>query len=85
LYTGEKPGQKLGPNGRREWDLLDRVTKGTLSLGDLFDAWSKDDLDGLRARLADDDLALRIPDWDAWLADRVGAVSKTRYVVHVGR
>jgi hypothetical protein len=38
---------------------------------------------GSRARLEDDDLALCIPKWHAWLADRVGEVSQTRYVVHV--
>lgn len=58
--TSRKPTAKaiermlvdLGPNGQRAWDLLDRVEASTLSLADLFDAWSHQVLAGLGDRLA---------------------------------
>src|SRR5581483_8948882 len=43
---------ELGPTGQRAWDLLDRVADGSLSMGALHDAWSANDLDGLRVRLS---------------------------------
>jgi integrase len=74
----------------RSWDLLDRVEANTLSLGDLFDAHSNNDLDGLRQRLRDTeerakepDLDERIPRWAAWLTDRVRGDTKAHYVAHV--
>jgi integrase len=74
---------ELGPNGRREWDLLERVVDGSLPLGRVFDAWSNNDLDGLRAQLTDVDLTTLIPDWQAWLVDRVGPDSRDHYLAHI--
>jgi integrase len=54
---------ELGPRGRRAWDLLTPVAQGTLALGELHDAWSRSDLDGLRARLADIDLEPHVAIW----------------------
>ncbi len=68
---------QLGPYGARAWDLLDAVLAKRLSLGALFDAYRNDDLDGLRARLTDVDLAAHIPSWEAWLADRVNTTAPT--------
>ena len=75
--------QDLGPRGRRAWDLLDAIAEDRLSLGALYDAWRMNDLDGLRARLADEDLAAHIPTWRTWLADRVKASTAELYVVHL--
>jgi integrase len=75
--------EDLGPQGRRAWDLLDAVAEDRLSPGELYDAWSMNDLDGLRARLADQDLAGHIPAWRTWLADRVKAGTADLYVVHL--
>ena len=36
----------LGPKGKRAWDLLDEVAADRLTLGELFDAWKADDLEG---------------------------------------
>jgi integrase len=70
---------ELGPKGSRRWDLLEPVVEGRLKLAELFDAWRARDLDGLKARLDDRDLALTLPDWKAWLNDNRVA-SADRYV-----
>ena len=74
---------QLGPYGARAWDLLDAVLAKRLSLGALFDAYRNDDLDGLRARLADVDLAAHVPGWEAWLTDRVKATTADHYRAHL--
>jgi integrase len=73
----------LGASGQRAWDLLDRVEANTLSLGDLFDAYRLNDLDGLRERLRDVDLSEHVDGWAAWLADRVRPDTAAHYVAHV--
>src|SRR4051812_18480778 len=74
---------ELGPRGRRAWDLLDAVHDDRLTLGALYDAWRMNDLDGLRARMTDENLAAHIPAWRVWLADRVKASTAELYVVHL--
>jgi integrase len=73
----------LGPRGARAGDLLDSVADRTLALGDLYDAWRSNDLDGLRARRTDVDLAGHVDGWAAWLADRVKPVTVESYLAHV--
>ena len=73
----------LGPSGQRAWDLLDLVEANSLSLGDLFDAYRYNDLDGLRERLKDVDLEPHVASWELWLADRVRADTARHYVSHV--
>jgi integrase len=73
----------LGPQGKRTWDVIEAVLDNRLTLGELYDAWRLNDLEGLRARLADEDLTAHIPGWRAWLTDRVKAATAERYVVHV--
>jgi|GEM_PF-565116 len=79
----ERMLEELGPHGKRAWDLLERVAGGTLALADLFDAYSNNDLDGLRARLADVDLEPYVEEWHAWLGDKVKASSADHYLAHV--
>lgn len=59
--------EELGRKGQRAWDILDRVTASPpkLALEQLWDWWVADnrDLSKIRSRLADEDLALRIPAW----------------------
>ncbi len=74
---------QLGPSGSRAWDLLDLVLAKRLSLGALFDAYRNDDLEGLRARLTDVDLAEYIPSWEAWLTDRVKPTTADHYCAHL--
>jgi len=73
----------LGARGQREWDLLDRVESNTLKLSVLYDAWSMNDLDGLRARLDDVDLEHHVRPWTKWLSDRVEPSSADHYLAHV--
>src|SRR4051812_39330919 len=64
--------ESLGPNGQRAWDLLDRIAANTLTVGQLYDAWQMNDLQGLRERLQGDvDLEPHITNWSARLADYV--------------
>ena len=73
----------LGPKGKRAWDLLDDVAADRLTLGELYDAWSTDDLAGLRARQVDVDLADHITGWQAWLADRVTRDTAAHYLAYL--
>ena len=73
----------LGPKGRRDWDLLERVVDGTLTLGRLYDAYVNNDLATLRARLADADLTEHVPGWVLWLGDRVSADTRAHYEAHL--
>ncbi len=73
----------LGPKGRRDWELLERVAAGTLELGTLYDAWQRNDLDGLRRQLDDVDLAAHVAGWSAWLADRVKPATADHYSAHL--
>ena len=70
--TNHKPTAKaiermliaLGPKGQRAWNLLEMVEKDTLALGVLYDAYANSDLDGLRARLQDTNLAEHVEGWE---------------------
>jgi len=68
---------------RREFDLLNAVVNDRISLGELYDAHRDRTLDALRAKLDDVDLAVYVDGWQKWLTDRVGKVSRDRYLVHV--
>lgn len=79
----ERMIRDLGPQGKREWDLLDAVHDGRVSLGDLFDAHRMGDLQGLRARLDDVDLSAYLDRWQAWLVGRVTPEGAAKYLGHV--
>ena len=81
---------------RREWELLDAVTGGdrrtlgrraevALTLGALFDAWRANDLEALKARLADMDVEPLVPEWQDALRAKLGRDSETvaHYLTHV--
>jgi integrase len=59
--------QELGRKELRAWDILEAVTASPprLALSTLWDWWVSDnrDLTKIRARIADEDLAVRIPGW----------------------
>ncbi len=74
---------QLGPSGTRAWDLLDAIVAKRLGLGALFDAYRNGDLDRLRARLTDVDLAAHIPSWEAWLTDQVKPTTADHYRAHL--
>src|SRR3954469_11269907 len=59
---------------RREWELLEAVTCAPprLSLGDLYDADQRDQLDQLRERLRDVDLGVHLDGWQDWVRSNLG-------------
>ena len=73
----------LGPKGKRAWDLLEDVAADRLALGALYDAWRADDLESLRARRVDVDLAAELAGWQAWLRDRVSQDTAAHYLAYV--
>jgi hypothetical protein len=52
----ERMIRDLGPSGSREWDLLDRVADGSLTIGVLYDHWNSGSLSALRESLEDVDI-----------------------------
>jgi len=73
----------LGPRGKRDWEVLDAVLAEEITLGALFDAWQRDDLDGLRARLKDVDLTEYLGPWQAWLGDRITPDTMSHYLAYL--
>lgn len=69
----------LSRRGSRDWDLIDALCDGRLALGELYDHWRNDDLDTVRARLNDVDLAPYIDAWDEALAGRLKPRTVSRY------
>lgn len=79
----ERMLDELGPRGKRAWDLLDRVAANTLSLGELYDAYRANDLNGLRDRLEDVDLNAYVTPWQEHLAGRLSQGERARYLAHL--
>ncbi len=73
----------LGYRGSRDWDLLEAVLAGQLTIGELYDADQANTLAALRARLDDIDLLPYIDRWQDWLTGRVKPDTKERYRVHL--
>lgn len=71
--------------GRREWALLDAVTDGHYSAGELYDAAIEGEqaLDLLRARLADVDLNEHIDGWQNWASRRASSGTVSKYLLQV--
>jgi integrase len=68
---------------RREWELLNAVVDKTITVGELFDAATRNDLQGLRRRLDDVDLEPHVAQWELWLADRVRPDTAAHYSAHL--
>ena len=49
---------------RRDWDSLELVISGAVSLGELWDAWRREDLAGLQARVQDRQLEPYLARWE---------------------
>lgn len=73
---------ELGPRGRRSWDLLNPVARGDLTIGQLYDAYSQNDLDGLRVRLNDVDLEPHVARWIGTLRGRLASDTVEHYEVY---
>ncbi len=68
-------------HGRREWDLLQAVADGPLTVGELFDHWrgGSEQLDLLRARLNDVDLNDYVEGWQRWARRRAKSETVSKY------
>ncbi|MGI9076845.1 MAG: tyrosine-type recombinase/integrase [Gemmatimonadaceae bacterium] len=69
----------LGPKGRREWDVLERVANNSLALGVLFDAYCRNDLDRLRAEQNDLDLEPHVAIWLERIREKVAPETARHY------
>jgi hypothetical protein len=59
------------------------VLAGQLGFGELYDAYHRDELDNLRHRLDDVDLADHLAAWQAWFTDRIAADTAAHYLAYV--
>ncbi len=73
---------ELGPRGRRSWDLLNPVARGGLTVGQLYDAYAQNDLDGLRERLNDVDLEPHVERWIGALRGRLAPDTTEHYELY---
>ncbi len=62
---------RLGPRGIRRWDVLGAVVDGRASLGEVWDAYARNDLDGLLTRLNDLDLSSLVDEFARYHGTRV--------------
>jgi integrase len=74
---------RLGPRGQRRWDVLGAVVDRRLTLAELWDAYSRDDLDGLMNRLDDVDLSPLVDEFSTAHATRVTPAHATLAKVYI--
>ena len=74
---------ELGPSGRREWELLEAVLQDRLTIGSLYDAHVRNDLDGVRARLKDVDLNEYVAGWLEALRSSLAKDTVEHYELYV--
>lgn len=70
---------------RRDWELLDAIVDGTVTVGEVFDHYTRDGLPQIRAKLNDVDLATYIQPWQAALENRLppGSATPRKYLVQL--
>lgn len=77
----------IGPRGTQEWDLIERVIHGQLSLAELYEAYRMNGLEDLRTRLVgrDQDVPIQplVDRWRAFLKGRVSVAISEEYVRQV--
>lgn len=66
--------------GKREWELLNAVIDERLTVGELYDASHSHQLDAVRARLSDVDLAPLVDEWGALIARTVKPDTVAHYL-----
>lgn len=74
---------ELGRQGRRDWELLEAVNAGHITVGQLFDAYSRNELEDLRAQLSDVDVEPQVADWLAVLRSSLSVDTVEHYELYV--
>jgi integrase len=74
---------ELGRQGRRDWELLDAVLSGQRTIGQLYDSYSRNELDALRAQLSDVDVEPHVADWLAVLRSSRSPDTVEHYELYV--
>jgi len=69
----------LGPRGKRAWEFLCPIAEGTLSVPELFDAYSRGSLEDLRERMNDIDLEPHVVPWLRVLGARASQDTHDHY------
>ena len=73
----------LAHRGKQDWDFLDAVKSGQLSLRELYAASSANQLEELRDRLSDVDLSPLVDEWLSAQEGRLSADTIAHYKVHI--
>jgi integrase len=73
----------LGPRGKREWYFLRAVELHVLSVGELYDAYSRGELDQLRERLTDVDVEPYVEMWLKAIGTDVAPDTLAHYKLYV--
>jgi hypothetical protein len=73
----------MGPRGRRAWEFLTPVLAKTLTVAELFDAYSREQLDQLRERLNDVDLEPYVESWIRTVEGRLASDTREHYELYV--
>lgn len=73
----------LGPQGKRSWDLLAPLLTKSLTVPELFDAYSRDQLDQLRERMNDVDLEPQVERWLQAVEGRIAVDTREHYELYV--
>lgn len=74
---------ELAHRGKQQWDLLDSVISGQLSLSALYSAYASNQLHELREQLTDIDISPIVDEWLASLRGRLASDTIQHYRVHV--
>jgi integrase len=64
--------QQLGPRGNRRWEILDAIRDNKLTLPEVYDAYARQDLDGLLSSSNDELLFPYLDGWSQWVKSRRG-------------
>lgn len=73
----------LGRRGSRDWDILDAVQTRRVAIAQVYDAWQRQDLDGLRARIKDIDLVPYLDRWEEAAGGKAEDATIARYRLQV--
>lgn len=74
---------ELGPRGKRAWDFLTPLVTKSLTVPQLFDAYSRGQLDQLRERMTDVDLEPQVERWLHSIQGRIAVETREHYELYV--